>query len=208
MNLTIRETDRNEFFETENLTREAFWNLYKPGCDEHLALHQLRESTSYIPKLDLVALLDGRIVGHVITTKAKVVESVAPEDGDASREVLCVGPICADPSLQGKGVGSQLMRQTIARAAGMGFKGIILYGDPAYYSRFGFKNAQKYSISTHDNQNFDPFMALELYPGSLAGITGRFFEDPGFVTADAHLEEFEKLFPVKEKGEPRIILPV
>ncbi len=222
MNLTIRTTDKNEFFETENLTREAFWNLYKPGCDEHLALHQLRSGDCYVPELDLIALLDGQIVGHVISTKAKVVDSgvhvaVAPnpvaveaaDSGDEMcHEVLCLGPISAEPSLQGKGIGSQLMRQSIARAASLGFKSIILYGNPEYYKRFGFENAEKYTIATRDNQNYDPFMAIELYPGALNGITGRFYEDNLFFNTEADLEEFEKLFPAKEKGEPRIILPV
>jgi predicted N-acetyltransferase YhbS len=204
MNLTIRTTDKNEFFETENLTREAFWNLYKPGCDEHFALHQLRSGDCYVPGLDLVALLDGQIVGHVISTKAKVVDS----DDEVYHEVLCLGPISAEPSLQGKGIGSQLMRQSIARAASLGFKSIILYGNPEYYKRFGFENAEKYTIATRDNQNYDPFMAIELYPGALNGITGRFYEDNLFFNTEADLEEFEKLFPAKEKGEPRIILPV
>jgi len=204
MNLTIRTTDKNEFFETENLTREAFWNLYKPGCDEHLALHQLRSGDCYVPELDLIALLDGQIVGHVISTKAKVVDS----DDEVCHEVLCLGPISAEPSLQGKGIGSQLMRQSIARAASLGFKSIILYGNPEYYKRFGFENAEKYTIATRDNQNYDPFMAIELYPGALSGITGRFYEDNLFFNTEADLEEFDKLFPAKEKGEPRIILPV
>ena len=219
---TIRKTNINELHITENLTREAFWNLYKPGCDEHLALHQLRQGECYIPDLDLVALLDGQIVGHIISTGARVVPSgtevltttaeqhakstVNGEVLSASGKVLCLGPVSAHPSLQGRGIGSQLIRQTIASATGMGFKAIILYGDPAYYGRFGFVNAQKYGISTRDNKNFDPFMALELYPGALDGISGQFFEDDRFFTTEEHLEEFEKHFPVKEKGEPRIAL--
>ncbi len=231
-NTTLRKTNLNEFHITENLTREAFWNLYKPGCDEHLALHQLREGESYIPDLDLVALLDGQIVGHVITTGAMVITAGSSVVTSGARvktagsgvqtetagvdlvsrnnspyEVLCLGPVSAHPDLQGRGIGSQLIRQSIASATALGFKAIILYGDPAYYSRFGFENAQKYGISTRENKNFDPFMALELYPGALDGISGRFFEDDRFFTTEEHLLEFEKHFPAKEKGEPRITLP-
>ncbi|PKO98996.1 MAG: GNAT family N-acetyltransferase [Bacteroidetes bacterium HGW-Bacteroidetes-8] len=214
MNLIIKNTDKSKFFETENLTREAFWNLYKPGCDEHLALHQLRSGECYVPEMDLVALLDGQIVGHVISTRAKVVDGEAGDScaaGDAGAvvcdQVLCLGPISAEPSLQGKGIGSQLMRASIARAASLGFKSIILYGNPDYYGRFGFENAVKYKIATRDNQNFDPFMAIELFPGALNGVSGRFYEDSLFFNTEADLVEFEKLFPAKEKGEPRIILP-
>lgn len=222
---TIRKTNLNEFHITENLTREAFWNLYKPGCDEHLALHQLREGECYIPDLDLVALLDGQIIGHIITTGAKVIKTgtgVVPSgvwtvptgageltatagfdlqcQNTSQYEVLCLGPVSAHPELQGRGIGTQLIRQTIASAKALGFKAIILYGDPAYYSRFGFENAQKYGISTRENKNFDPFMALELYPGALDGISGQFFEDDRFFTTGEHLLEFEKHFPAKEKG--------
>jgi len=203
MNLIIKSTDRNEFFQTECLTREAFWNLYKPGCDEHLVLHQLRQSACYVPRLDIAALSDGEIVGHVISTIAKVSDCKG-----ADHEVLCVGPISVTPGLQGKGIGSQLMRHSIGVATIMGFKAMILFGDPAYYSRFGFENAQRYTIVTRDNQNFDPFMALELQPGSLTGITGRFFEDDAFLTTETDLEFFEKLFPAREKGKPKIILPI
>jgi predicted N-acetyltransferase YhbS len=202
LSTTIRKTNINEFHITENLTREAFWNLYKPGCDEHLSLHQLREGECYIPDLDLVALLDGQIVGHVITTGANL-----QSRNNSPYEVLCLGPVSAHPDLQGRGIGSQLIRQTIASATELGYKAIILYGDPAYYSRFGFENAQKYGISTRENKNFDPFMALELYPGALEGISGQFFEDDRFFTTEEHLLEFEKHFPAKEKGEPRIALP-
>ena len=215
---TIRKTNLNEFHITENLTREAFWNLYKPGCDEHLALHQLREGECYIPDLDLVALLDGQIIGHVITTRAGVFTSGARvktagsgmqtkkagvdlvSRNNSPDEVLCLGPVSAHPELQGRGIGSQLIRQTIASATALGFKAIILYGDPAYYSRFGFENAQKYGITTREGKNFDPFMALELYPGALEGISGQFFEDDRFFTTGEHLLEFEKHFPAKEKG--------
>ncbi len=215
---TIRKTNLNEFHITENLTREAFWNLYKPGSDEHLALHQLREGECYIPDLDLVALLDGQIIGHVITTRAGVVTSGARvktagsgmqtkkagvdlvSRNNSPDEVLCLGPVSAHPELQGRGIGTQLIRQTIASAKALGFKAIILYGDPAYYSRFGFENAQKYGITTREGKNFDPFMALELYPGALEGISGQFFEDDRFFTTGEHLLEFEKHFPAKEKG--------
>jgi predicted N-acetyltransferase YhbS len=76
---------------------------------------------------------------------------------------------------------------------------VIIFGDPEYYHRFGFVNAEKYNIQTSDGQNFEPFMALELYENSLQGISGKFYTDKVFETDSQELEEFEKGFPMREK---------
>ncbi|MFP4470657.1 MAG: GNAT family N-acetyltransferase [Bacteroidales bacterium] len=194
MNLKIERTAETDFFKTEFLTREVFWNLYKPGCVEHLILHNLRQSGSYVPELDLVAWCNGEIIGHIITTRAKVVD-----DSGRDHEVLCAGPFAVLRQDQGKGTGSLLMQFSISEAGKLGFKGIILFGNPEYYRRFGFRNAQAYGITTEDGQNFDPFMALELYEHALNGISGRFFHDRAFSVNEQALEAFEELFPYREK---------
>jgi len=199
MNVQIRRTTENDFFATEYLTREAFWNLYQPGCDEHLVLHNLRNSKSYLSNLDLVAVFENEIIGHIISTKAKVVDSL-----NCEREVLCVGPLCVSPEYQKEGIGSEMMRASIQIAKESGYSGMILFGSPDYYHRFGFKNAKEHEISTKDNENFEPFMALELQEKGLAQVKGRFFEDEVFVTREDELIEFEKKFPHKEKGKAKI----
>ena len=199
MELIIRKTGKSEFDQTEHLTREAFWNMYKPGCDEHLVLHQIRESSSYIEELDHVAIYEGEIIGHVISSKAKVIDKKGRE-----HEVLCVGPFSVSPSFQNKGIGIKLLNYSISEARRMGFKGMILFGNPGYYHRFGFINAKEYQITTKDLQNFEPFMALELRENGLADVKGRFFEDEAFEIKEEQLIEFEKKFPAKEKGKPRV----
>ena len=87
MELTIRKTNSNEFFTTENLTRETFWNLYQSGCTEHFMIHNFRKSKTWVEQLDIVALIDNKIVGHIISTKAKVID-----ENNADYEVLHVGP--------------------------------------------------------------------------------------------------------------------
>lgn len=194
MKTIIRETRVSDHQTTISLTREAFWNIYKPGCDEHLALKQLRESEAFIPDLDLVAECNNKILGHIICTKAKVIN-----DQNIEFEVVCLGPVSVWPELQLSGIGTLLITETIRITKEKGYAGIILYGNPDYYHRFGFVNAEKYGISTRDGANFEPFMALELNENSLSDIKGRFFETNAFFTNENDLEAFEKQFPSKEK---------
>jgi predicted N-acetyltransferase YhbS len=193
MNIEIRNEREKDYSETENITREAFWDIYKPGCDEHLLLNQLRRSNAFIPELDLVACDDGKIIGNIVYTKAMV------KEGDNETEVLCMGPLCVLPEYQKKGVGSLLMRTTIEKARSLGYRAVIIYGNPPYYHRFGFVSAETHGIKTAQGINFDAFMALELYKGALDGVTGNFFEDKAFEIKGEELEEFDKSFPPREK---------
>jgi predicted N-acetyltransferase YhbS len=194
MELIIRKTDKREHYQSEVLTRETFWNLYEPGCTEHLVLNRLRNSNSYICELDLIAIYKNDIIGHIISTKAKVLDSHNNE-----HEILCVGPLAILPDFQKNGVGSRLINESIRVAKKLGYLGMILFGNPDYYHRFGFVNAEKYRITTKDNQNFEQFMALEINENSLTDVSGCFFEDKSFSIEEFDLNEFEKQFPFKEK---------
>ncbi|AFH47833.1 Putative acetyltransferase [Ignavibacterium album JCM 16511] len=194
MDLLIKQTSMEDFRITENITREAFWNVYKPGCNEHLVLHNLRKSQSNIKELDLVAFYNDQIVGHIISTKAMVVDSQYKE-----YEVLCVGPLSVLPNFQKKGIGGRLLKESIEIARSLGFRGMILFGNPDYYHRFGFRNAKEFEITTKDFQNFEPFMALELFEKAFIDVRGRFIEDESFNVNEDELNEFEKQFPYKEK---------
>lgn len=194
MSIMIRPENKNDYHTVENLTREAFWDLYHPGCTEHLIVHKIRKASSFIPELDFVALLNNKIVGNIIYTKSKVVDK-----DDHEHEVITFGPISVLPSCQKLGIGSALIEHTTKIAQAMGYKAIIIFGNPAYYHRFGFENAASYGISTAEGANFEAFMALELYKGGLQGITGRFYADPVFDVNQAELESFDKKFPFKEK---------
>ena len=194
MEVSIKKTDKKDFFQTENLTREAFWNVYKPGCDEHLILNKIRKSKSYIPELDLVAIKENQIIGHIISTKARVIDTVNME-----HEVLCVGPISVLPEFQKRGVGTKLLNYSITEAENLGYTAMILFGNPDYYHRFGFRNAKENEITTKDFKNFEPFMALELQLNSLKNVSGRFFEDNAFFANQDELPEFEKKFPYRKK---------
>jgi predicted N-acetyltransferase YhbS len=203
MELIIRKTNKNEFYQTENLTRETFWNLYQSGCTEHYILHRFRKSKAWIEQLDRVAMYEGEIVGHIISTKAKVIAS-----DNTAHEVLHVGPFTVDQLFQNKGIGTQLFHDSIETAKKLGFKGMILFGNPDYYPRFGFKNAKEFNISTKDGMNFDPFMALELQNNGLSNVHGRFYLDESAEINEQELSKYENHFPYKEKGEPKFKINV
>ncbi len=194
MNINIRLEVEKDYEEVENLTREAFWDMYQPGCDEHLLAHKLRNVSAFIPELDFVAELDGQIVGNILYSKAIITSEKGEE-----HEVVTFGPLSVLPSHQKTGIGSKLIKYTIELAKAMGYKAVVIFGNPAYYHRFGFVNAEEFHITTSDGGNFDAFMVLELFEGALRGISGRFHEDAVFQIDNAELEDFEKKFPYKEK---------
>lgn len=189
MSIILKKEEEKDFFDVEKLTREAFWNVYRPGCYEHLVLHRLRKSEAFIPELDFVALDNGKIIGNIIYSKAKIIGSNGEE-----HEVLTFGPLSVLPNYQKKGIGSKLINHTMEIALNLGFKAIVIFGDPNYYKRFGFENAEKFNIHTSDGANFDAFMAKELYKGSLDGISGNFYEDKSFHVEEAEAKEFDKKF--------------
>lgn len=190
----IRLETEADFGAVENLTREAFWDVYRPGCVEHFVLHNMRALPQFVKELDFVACEGETIVGNIVFSKAKVTNAHGAEF-----TVLSMGPLAVAPEQQKKGVGSLLIKAGLEKARALGFKGVVIFGNPRYYHRFGFKNAREYGITTVDGENFEPFMALELAPGTMAGIAGK-FDDLGVFAFDAAaLEEFDRRFPPKEK---------
>lgn len=202
MDINIRLEQSSDYRLVEELTREAFWgSMDHPTCDgEHLLVHKLRKNPSYIPKLDFVAETDGKIVGHVIYSLAKVVTSEGKEI-----EVINFGPLSVLPEYKRKGLGSALMHHSIAEARKLGYRAIIFYGHPDYYPRFGFRRASRYGITSVDGRSFDALMAMELYDGALEGISGRFVEDAVYEIDLEELAEFENEFQYKE---PAKLIPI
>lgn len=198
MNISIRNEMPADHRVVEELTREAFWGaMDHPTCDgEHLLVHKLRKLPVFVPELDFVAEAEGKIVGHIIYSLAKV---LTPNDREIT--VLTFGPLSVHPDYKRMGVGSALMRRSIAEAAKLGYRAIIIYGHPDYYPRFGFRRASRYGILSSGGSSWDAIMALELYDGALDGITGRFIEDEVFEVDPEELAEFEKGFPHKEPVE-------
>lgn len=195
MNIEIRHENETDYRAVEELTREAFWNVHVPGCNEHFLLHNLRKSADFIPELDLVAVADEKIVGSIIYSKAAVVSA-----SGARRTVISFGPVSVLPSFQKQGIGSALIMQSLKAAEEMGYDAVLIYGDLRYYSRFGFRCAEKFDICSSDGMFSVALMALSLKPGALNRISGRFEESPEFNIDEAAFDVFDATFPLKEKG--------
>ena len=174
MPTTIRSANPHDYARTESVVREAFWNVYRPGAIEHSVLHKLRQSNALIPELDLVAIDDDdNIVGVLICPEGQI-------HSDRVRAAALSMMVGVTPDHQRQGIGSMLIRHAIGAAKALGYPAIIIFGDPAYYVQFGFRNAAEYAIQTADGENFASFMALELTPGALNEIKGRYYEHPAF----------------------------
>ena len=194
--LNIRLEKPEDYRTVEELTREAFWNVYVPGCTEHFMIHNLRDQKEFIKELDLVAELDGEIVGHIAYTLGAIVT-----DTEEAFEVVCFGPVSVHPDYKKNGIGSALIRYSLEKAKKLGYQAVCIFGDPRYYSRFGFHCGEKYEIKTEDGKDAVSMQLLELIPGVLEGIQGRFIESSGFEVNDEEFEAFERTFPPKEKKE-------
>lgn len=193
-NIVLRNEIPSDYRSAEDCTREAFWNHHVPGCDEHYLLHIMRDSDSFIKELDFVAEADGVIAGSIVYTKAIILG-----DNGVSIDVITFGPISVLPEYQSKGIGGRLIEHTKALSRKLGYRAVLIYGDPGYYSRFGFVAAENYDIRTADNMYAVPLQALELYQGALSDCAGCFVEDKVFEIDEAASEEFDKGFPQKAK---------
>ena len=80
-NITIRPERVSDYQQVEDIIRQAFYNLYTPGCTEHYLAHAIRPHPDFLPELDLVLELDGRVVGNIMYTKSTLVDEAGKEKG-------------------------------------------------------------------------------------------------------------------------------
>ena len=191
----IRLERNDEHREIENLVRESFWNVYRPGCLEHYVLHTLRDDEAFVPELDFVMEKDGRPIGQNVFVKAKI-------QSDDGREIpiVTMGPICITPELKRKGYGKKLLDYSLEKAAEMGFGAVCFEGNIDFYGKSGFTFASKFGIRYHglpEDADSSFFVCRELIPGYLDGITGEYATPQGYFVDEAAAEEFDKAFPHK-----------
>jgi putative acetyltransferase len=196
MGIIIRNEREKDYRIVEELTREAFWNLYVPGCSEHFILHNLRKSSDFIPELDFIAEKEGQIVGQIAYSRGIIRDKEGSE-----KKIISFGPVSVLPRFQKQGIGSGLINHTISIAGDMGYPAICIYGDPRYYSRFGFRCGEKYDIKNADDKFAVALMVLELKQVALNNISGRFVESTAFEVDENKFTEYDATFPFKEKAE-------
>ena len=209
---TIRLEKKEEYREVENLVRESFWNVYRPGCSEHYVIHVLRDDPAFVKELDFVMRLNVR-------GKNPVDPSVAEKDGELIGQnmfmrtvihgddgrvipVLTMGPICITPELKRQGYGKKLLDYCLEKATAMGFGAVLFEGNIGFYGKCGFTYARNFGIRYHDlpegaDDSF--FLCKELIPGYLHDVTGVYQTPKGYYVDDADVEEFDRAFLPKEK---------
>lgn len=165
-NFLIRQTTAADYSTVYNLIETAFKTAEHTDGDEQDFAVNLREGINYIPELDLVAELDGQLIGHIMLTKIYVTKP----DG-SKYDTLMVAPLSVLLEYRSFGVGSALMKEGLRLAAEMGYGSAFLLGDPNYYQRFGYKPTHLYNIN-HESFPAEYLMVKELIPGTLDGVTG------------------------------------
>ena len=212
--MNIRLEQPSDYREVESLTREAFWNVYAPGCVEHYVLNQYRNNPDFIPELDFVMesplptsprggeATKPKIIGHVMFSKAEITK----EDGTIL-PAWTFGPISIHPDYKRKGYGLKLLQYALEKAKAMGIGVICMEGNIDFYRHAGFVVASTLGIHYHaePKENEVPyFLAQELIPGYLNGIEGTYHTPKGYYVAFENKEDFEAYeatFPQKEKKQ-------
>jgi len=196
MNINIRHERPEDYKRVEEITREAFWNLYFPGCSEHYVIHQMRQHNDYIKDLSFVIEVDGEIVGSIFYSKSKIVTN----NSDLVHTVT-FGPVSISPKMHRMGLGKKLIEYTIKRAKDDGHKAILTLGYPYHYAPYGFKGGKNYDISMPDGKFYKGLLILPLYDGALNGISGYAEFSDVFTEPDKDtLEKFDSQFPYMEKA--------
>ena len=164
--MVIRRETPEEFSQIYDLVKVAFQTAKVSNGKEQDFINQLRSHGNYIPELALVAEENGKLIGHIMLTKAYIIDS------GNKFETLLLAPISVALEYRNKGIGSNLIKESFKLAKEMGYTSVLLVGDPAYYHRFGFKAAVNYGIKHKQNIPDEYVMVCELVPGALYGISG------------------------------------
>ena len=195
--IIIRLEREEDYRENENLIREAFWNVYCPGCKEHYLMHVLRNDDSCVNELNFVMEKAGKIIGQNVFAKT-VIEA---DDGRVI-DVLTMGPICITPELKRQGYGKMLLDYTVEKAKEMGFGAVLFEGNIDFYGKSGFDYSSKFGIRYHDlpeDADSSFFLCKELKPGYLDDVTGVYQTPEVYYVKDDEVEEFDNAFPPKQK---------
>ena len=192
--IKIRNERKSDYETVEKITREAFYNLYVPGCTEHYLVHIMRKHEDFIPELDFVLELDGDVIGNVMYTKSKLMD----ESGN-QKEILTFGPVCVLPEYQRMGYGKMLLEHSFEKAAEMGYDTIVIFGSPANYVSRGFQSCKKYQMSVENGKYPAAMMVKELVPNVLAGKKWVYQDSPVMAVDEEEAQRYDDTLEKLEK---------
>ena len=178
----IRRETPDDYQEVEYLTREAFWNVYRPGCIEHYIVHQ-----------------DDVIIGHIMYVNAEILS-----DNGQKIPIMTFGPISIAPEHQRKGYGKILLDFSMDKARALGVGAICIEGNIAFYGKSGFVTASSKGIHYYAeprSARVPYFLVKELQEGFLDGVTGTYKPPSGYFINEEEAEKFDAQFPPKEKSK-------
>lgn len=196
-NITFRLEKEEEYREVENLVRDSFWNVYKPGCIEHFLLRELRKADDFVKELDIVMLKDNKIIGQNVFVKANIYS----DDGKII-PIMTMGPICISNELKRQGYGKMLLDYSLEKAKELGCSAICIEGNIDFYGKSGFTFGKDFNIRYNDMSIDDDtsfFLCNELIPGTLNNISGYYKTPDSYMVSEEECEEYDKEFPYKEK---------
>lgn len=193
----IRLEKKSEEEQVENLVREAFWNIYRPGCYEHFVLHVLRDDPDFIPELNFVLEKDGEIIGQTVFVNA----TIKTDDGRLL-PIMTMGPICISPRFKRQGYGKLLLDFGLEKAKEYGAGAICFEGNIDFYGKSGFRLASDFGIRYHgmpEGEDVPFFLCKELVTGYLDGTTGEYATPSVYFVDQDDVQAFDKRFPPKKK---------
>lgn len=196
MDYIIRNEEEKDYYEVENVVREAFWNVYRPGCNEHLVIHNFRNDPAFIKELNFVVEKDGEIIGSIIYSYAKL----KLDDGRV-KDFICFGPVGIRPDYQNAGLGQELIYFSLKEAQKLGHTVVFITGHHKYYQKLGFESASKYGVFLNNNRagEFKFFMVKSLTEDGLTDMNGVLEFNDCFNPSKEETEEFDRRFPLKVK---------
>ncbi len=196
-NYTIKLETESDRRETENLVREAFWNVYRPGAQEHYVLHRFRDDKDFVPELDFVMEKDGKLIAQIIFVKAEITL-----DAGVKLPILTFGPIGVLPEYKRQGYGKKLLDYAIEKAEKYGAGALVITGNIGFYGKSGFVPAKNKGVRYAFDPSADYLLIKELKKGFLDGVSGTYADPKGYLVCDDDpigFEAFEATFPKKQK---------
>lgn len=192
--MVIRNEEKKDYQEVESITRKAFYNLYVPGCTEHYLVHIMREHEDFVRELDCVIEVDGRVIGNIMYTKARLIDETKKE-----KQILTFGPVSVLPEYQRMGYGKMLIEHSFEKAVALGYDAVVIFGNPGNYVGRGFKSCKKYNVCIENGTYPAAMMVKELGSDIFDGRKWVYYDSPVMQIDEAAAQRFDDTLEKMEK---------